>query len=137
MTNETQDYRELVEISVLSEEKYEAGSNLKLKRKIHEIGSESTNYQEKCTRKIGIRLIELIFITLIPIIALSILTNNQNPNDRYTLSFFLGITIEIMYICYFSLIGYLFYSGSRISQNRSLFRIWTRSAPSFVFFVYR
>ena len=69
-------------------------------------------------------------MTILPCIILIILTEQAENNKEVNLPLFVGIGVEFMYVIYFSLIGYLFWSGSRSSKGRNIFRIWTKSGPS-------
>jgi len=79
-----------------------------------------------CNKDVHIRLARWTFITALPVIFLFVLTHR----DEIDLAFLIGIAIEAMYVVYFSMIAYLFYSGTGEEKHdgpRYLFRIWTRS----------
>eukprot|EP01083_Nonionella_stella_P118803 354770_1 len=82
-----------------------------------------TDKTKCCNNEVQMRFARWSFIALVPIIFLTIETNVPNVE----LTVLLGVCIEMLYIIYFSIIGFYFYSGSRKSKNRTLFRVWTRA----------
>eukprot|EP01083_Nonionella_stella_P225113 800651_1 len=85
---------------------------------------------------VRIRLWRWLFISAMPVIFLAILSaqaynssDGKFDSDNVELSFLIGLSVEIYYLAYFGLIGYLFWSGAQKSKGRYLFRVWTRSNP--------
>ena len=68
-----------------------------------------------------------------PMLFLFVLTldkNDSSTGETAThLSQLIGVSVEIIFVGYFGLVSYLFWSGARKSKGRNLFRIWTRSDP--------
>ena len=97
---------------------------------IFEISSEkeAAKVTKFFNKDVKIRISRFCFMAFAPIIFLIAVTYEH---DNFHLSSMVGIGVLIMYISYFSMIGYLFYSGSRKSKNRALFRIWTRSEAGY------
>ena len=63
-----------------------------------------------------------------PIVFLIMLSSKASNNEEIQLPFYVGIAVEIMYLVYFGMIGYLFWSGTRTTKDnkkRHLYRIWT------------
>jgi hypothetical protein len=89
--------------------------------------SKSEEFKEstKCfNQDVNDRLVRFTFIAVLPCIFLVIISN---INWDISLPLLIGMAVESMYIVYFSIIAYFIYSANNLSQNRYLFRIWTRS----------
>ena len=88
-------------------------------------GMEDQRATKFCNKDVKVRLIRWSFMALLPLVFLFALTLDEGAH----LSELIGVAVEFMFICYFSLVSYLFWSGARKSKGRNLFRIWTRNDP--------
>ena len=69
-------------------------------------------------------------MTIMPCIFLIVLSIQAQNNQKVDLPWWVGFGIEIMYIIYFSLLAYFFWSGSWSSKGNNLYRVWTLSGRS-------